>query len=251
MGRCLYSTTIRMEYTLTPHLYVDQDTRVSTDQPDAIHDMESFWLLLNVCITSSGPGGERRKELPDELTGEIDAQQISDVCDVVYRPFEGPFGTIARNTKTLFELPQQFEWTIPCHVHPYYDPLKPLLRRRWQLLILAYIYRGYMYCNIHKFVIQLLEDALRDLEDRGPPGDAQQVRDARKKREDFVREAVLATMRVDVHTSQAKAVLRSAESGELGMEPAASKHPQTSQKEKRDAPSPPSSQMHPMDRSRT
>ncbi|KAL7283848.1 hypothetical protein ACG7TL_003288 [Trametes sanguinea] len=137
--------------------------------------MESFfWLLLNVCITSSGPGGERREELPDELTGEIDAEQISDVCDVVYRPFEGPFGTIARNKKTLFELPQQFESTILCHVHPYYDPLKPLLRRRWQLLILAYIFQGYEFCNIHKFVIQLLEDALRDLEDRGPPGDAQQ-----------------------------------------------------------------------------
>ncbi|KAI9065068.1 hypothetical protein FKP32DRAFT_533927 [Trametes sanguinea] len=241
-------------------IYVDRDGLPtlcpSAQYPDAIHDMESFfWLLLNISITSSGPGAERREELCDNHPdGDRVPEEVLDLCDVVYRLFEGPLETIAQNKKVLFEKPKEFESSVLCHVHPYFDPLKPLLRRWWQLLVLAYKFEGYEYYGIHGFVIRLLEETLRNLQvqDNGSPNDAQREPLARQKREDFVREATYDTKRVAISTSQTPMVVsHPADSAELSIETAASKHFRTPQKEKRDAPLSPSSEMPPVKRSKT
>ncbi|KAJ2987578.1 hypothetical protein NUW54_g9387 [Trametes sanguinea] len=138
---------------------------------------------------------ERREELRDN---HPDGDLALDLCDVVYRLFERPLETIAQNKKVLFEKPKEFELSVLCHVRPYFDPLKPLLRRWLQLLLLVYKFEGHGYYGIHGFVIRLLEETLRNLQENASPGDAQHVHDARKKREDFVREVTHLTTRIDV-----------------------------------------------------
>ncbi|KAL1707693.1 hypothetical protein EV121DRAFT_277882 [Schizophyllum commune] len=132
---------------------------------DAIHDMESFfWTLLYLCITRSGPGGDRREELEGDILD--DAPSVEDVAElrrIVFCFFGDETETIAMNKAQLFGEPDLFETDVLRHAHPYFEPLKPLLRQWWDLLLLAYEFEGYEWHGIHKFVIGLLEQALRDL----------------------------------------------------------------------------------------
>ncbi|KAJ8487185.1 hypothetical protein ONZ51_g4349 [Trametes cubensis] len=138
----------------------------SNSPHDAIHNMESFfWVLLFLCITRAGPGGERRKDLICKLN-EIPVEQkmqVAPLHDLVYRLFDGDMADIASYKKGLFKQPQNFEEQILCHIHPYFDVLKPTLRRWWNLLVLAYAFEGYEYHNIHTFVLELLEQAAVEL----------------------------------------------------------------------------------------
>lgn len=161
---------------------------------DAIHDMESFfWVLLYICITRSGPGGDRRKELTEDFNAasEPSRTQILELRRMVHCFFDGGLEIIAWNKKDLFESSsKEFETHLLVHVHSYFEPLKPLLRQWWELLLLAYKFEGYEYHNIHKFVIELLEKALGTLNDlpaKESTDDEQRLtRDAVKKRDDFV-----------------------------------------------------------------
>ncbi|KAI0329143.1 hypothetical protein GY45DRAFT_916885 [Cubamyces sp. BRFM 1775] len=129
---------------------------------DAIHDMESFfWVLLYLCITRAGPGGECRKdmicklnEIPEEQQG-----QVEELRDLVHCLFDGDMTNLASTKKDLFEQPQNFEQQVLCHIHPYFEVLKPTLSRWWNLLVLAYAFEGYEYHNIHALVIELLDQA--------------------------------------------------------------------------------------------
>ncbi|KAI0370607.1 hypothetical protein BV20DRAFT_286509 [Pilatotrama ljubarskyi] len=157
---------------------------------DAIHDMESFfWVLLYLSLTRSGPGGNRRKELSGDLDTqpERDREQVAELRHVVYCFFDGTLEVIAWNKKRLFERSELFETLVLCHVHPYFDPLKPALRQWLSLLLNAYEFEGYEYHNIHEFVIALLEKALRDLPPDESIVDVEQIVEAMKKRSDFVR----------------------------------------------------------------
>ncbi|EIW57776.1 uncharacterized protein TRAVEDRAFT_48806 [Trametes versicolor FP-101664 SS1] len=160
---------------------------------DAIHDMESFfWVLLYICITRSGPGGDRRKELTEDFNAasEPSRTQILELRRMVHCFFDGGLEIIAWNKKDLFESSsKEFETHLLVHVHSYFEPLKPLLRQWWELLLLAYKFEGYEYHNIHKFVIELLERALemvRELPANKSTDDEQRTRNAAKKRDDFV-----------------------------------------------------------------
>lgn len=154
--------------------------------------MESFfWILLCICITRSGPGGDRRKELTEDYNAAcgLSREQVLELRQVVHCFFDGGLDIIAWNKKELFERGTEFETHLLPHVHSYFAPLKPVLRQWWDLLLLAYEFEGYEYHNIHKFVIELLEKALEML--RGLPvdestDDEQRTRDATRKRDDFV-----------------------------------------------------------------
>ncbi|KAL1661929.1 hypothetical protein GGF50DRAFT_129122 [Schizophyllum commune] len=151
---------------------------------DAIHDMESFfWTLLYLCITRSGPGGNRREELDGDIPD--DAPSVEDVAElrrIVFCFFGDETETIAMNKAQLFSEPELFEEGVLRHVHPYFEPLKPLLRQWWDLLLLAYEFEGYEYHGIHKFVIALLEKALRDIPAEDSSEDKKRARRAREKR---------------------------------------------------------------------
>ncbi|KAI0329138.1 hypothetical protein GY45DRAFT_1337665 [Cubamyces sp. BRFM 1775] len=134
----------------------------STVAHDAIHDMESFfWVLLFFCITHVGPGGGRRKELVGDLDAfpAQDREEVQRIRRINYCLFEGDMGTIACNKAELFGHPQDFEVHVLPYVHPYFEPLKPMLRRWWDLLVLAYAFEGYEYHNIHALVIKILDKA--------------------------------------------------------------------------------------------
>ena len=119
---------------------------------DAIHDMESlFWVLLFLCITRAGPGGERREDFVGELTDfpNVRQDQVARLRNVVRNLFDGDMATIASYKELLFLNPENFETDILCHIHPYFEVLKPALCRWWNLLVLAYAFEGYEYHNIH------------------------------------------------------------------------------------------------------
>ncbi|KAI9065067.1 hypothetical protein FKP32DRAFT_1590961 [Trametes sanguinea] len=165
---------------------------------DALHDMESFfWVLLYLSITRSGPGGDRREELRGELSDAPGQEDVIELRRIMYCFFDGDLKTIAYNKKELFEKSALFEPLVLCHVHPYFEPLKPLLRRWWHLLRLAYRFEGYEYHNIHNFVIKLLEKTLEELRRlKETPDDAQRKRDAAKQRTDFVHKITHADLGV-------------------------------------------------------
>ncbi|KAI9065058.1 hypothetical protein FKP32DRAFT_1602608 [Trametes sanguinea] len=179
---------------------------------DAIHDMESFfWVLLYLCMTCSGPGGVRREELVGELDAELDADsaEVLELRTIVYCFFDGSLERIARNKKRAFENHQSFEPLVLRHVHPYFEPLKPLLRRWWELLLLAYEFEGYEYHSIHALVIELLERALKELGTEDLSDEEQQQQDAKQKRDDFFRRVIYA----DIGIPTPKAQYASAPSG--------------------------------------
>ncbi|KAL1762392.1 hypothetical protein FB107DRAFT_198936 [Schizophyllum commune] len=159
---------------------------------DAIHDMESFfWTLLYLCITRSGPGGNRREELEGDILDDApDVEEVAELRRIVFCFFGDETETIAMNKAQLFGEPELFEEGILRHVHPYFEPLKPLLRQWWDLLLLAYEFEGYEYQGIHKFVIALLEKALRDLPPDESSEDKERARKARERRDRFVREVM-------------------------------------------------------------
>ncbi|KAH9847679.1 hypothetical protein C2E23DRAFT_863190 [Lenzites betulinus] len=171
-------------------------TRVQQSYPvvhDAIHDMESFfWVFLYICITRSGPGGDRQKELTEDFkaASEPSRTQILELRRVVHCFFDGGLDIITRNKKELFERSRnEFEMHLLLHIYSYFEPLKPVLRQWWELLLLAYVFEGYEYHNIHKFVTELLERALemvRDLPANEATDDEQQTQNAAKKRDNFV-----------------------------------------------------------------
>ncbi|KAI0653800.1 hypothetical protein C8Q70DRAFT_937459 [Cubamyces menziesii] len=149
---------------------------------DAIHDMESFfWVLLFFCITRGGPGGGRRKELEGELD-TVPAQvrdEVQQIRRINHCLFGGDMETIACNKAELFLHPEDFEEHILPYVHPYFEPLKLMLRRWWDLLVLAYAFEGYEYHNIHALVIEILDEAASALASQAGV-DSQEAMDKRK-----------------------------------------------------------------------
>lgn len=45
----------------------------------------------------------------------------------------------------------------------YFDPLKPMLRRWWDVLVLGYTFRAYEHYRIHSFVVEIIQDTLSGL----------------------------------------------------------------------------------------
>ncbi|KAL1681411.1 hypothetical protein EV122DRAFT_275152 [Schizophyllum commune] len=180
-------------------MYVSVNRHFSGFRPngvlhDAIHDMESFfWSLLYLCVTRSGPGGDKREELDGDVPDDSpNAEEVAGLRRIVFCFFGDETETIALNKAQLFDEPDLFEESVLRHIHPYFEPLKPLLRQWWDLLLLAYEFEGYEYHGIHKFVIALLEKALQKLPAENSPEDEERAQRAREKRDEIVREVTRA-----------------------------------------------------------
>ncbi|KAG6823382.1 hypothetical protein H0H92_010430 [Tricholoma furcatifolium] len=122
----------------------------------AIHDMESlFWVLVYLCMTRRGPGMDmRRDELRDPNV---------DLSRAVDQYFDGDSQTLRRRKGGLLKHPELIEEEIIKHFHPYFDGLKPLVRKWWKILNLGYRYRAKEFYNIHAYLIRTINEAVASL----------------------------------------------------------------------------------------
>ncbi|TFY52615.1 hypothetical protein EVG20_g10477, partial [Dentipellis fragilis] len=131
---------------------------------DSIHDMESFmWVLIYLCCTRDGPGGIRRKEFREKFsTSEHQMLQA-----VVYYFFEAPIEVMGFRKQGLFNFEkksQMEEWPLPIF-HDYFAPLKPLVRKWFEILFIGYQYR--IYATIHDQFLNAIEEAIEEEQQRG------------------------------------------------------------------------------------
>ncbi|THU97857.1 hypothetical protein K435DRAFT_50180 [Dendrothele bispora CBS 962.96] len=105
----------------------------------AVHDMESvFWVLLYLCLTREGPGDKLRDALckdPSEI--EEDSAEAK-IGHLVYCFFDAEEYVLEVNKRGLFEMPNAFQEHVVPSIHPYFDPLKPLLEEWFRILCVAY-----------------------------------------------------------------------------------------------------------------
>ncbi|KAG6835618.1 hypothetical protein H0H93_016476 [Arthromyces matolae] len=153
----------------------------------AIHDLESFlWVLVRICLTRKGAGVDMYR---DEL--KEDAKEYSPKLAAVLEQYFGTRSPALLQNKKMFLMlqPERFNGIIN-HFHPYFNPLKGLVRQWWDILILGYTYRAYEFFNMHQCIVRLLSDALKDsaILDHDKEGEAR-VMDERRKHE----QKVLAT----------------------------------------------------------
>ncbi|KAF9479360.1 hypothetical protein BDN70DRAFT_878848 [Pholiota conissans] len=151
-----------------------EDTDSSLVYHDGIHDVESFfWVLVHMCLTRAGPGGQRREEfciLPKTTTNNKVAAAVSDIDErvkqlrnVVSCLFDN-VDIMADEKKRAFTMPMLsflFERHVIANFHPYFEPLKPLVLEWFSLLRLAHEFHGYEYHSIHDRVLMLFDNALR------------------------------------------------------------------------------------------
>ncbi|KAG6907584.1 hypothetical protein DXG01_008341 [Tephrocybe rancida] len=124
---------------------------------EVIHDMESFlWVLVHICMTRNGPGiGMRRPEL------DKNSESFSlDLQDAIVSYFDGGETKLIDTKSYLLRIPETFESAIIAHFDPYFEPLKELVRKWWDILILGYRYRADEYYNIHSHIIRIIDEAL-------------------------------------------------------------------------------------------
>ncbi|KAF8963675.1 hypothetical protein BDZ97DRAFT_988602 [Flammula alnicola] len=130
---------------------------------DAVHDLESFfWVLVQICLTRKGPGGERREELTVDLkdVSAIDNERYQQLRIVVWCVFESDFGRLRDNKEHIFRASEIFERYILSNLHSYFDPLKPLMSEWFNLLRLAHTHRGLEYRAVHDRVLAILDGVL-------------------------------------------------------------------------------------------
>ncbi|KIM46471.1 hypothetical protein M413DRAFT_24192 [Hebeloma cylindrosporum] len=108
---------------------------------DAVHDLESFlWVMTEHCLLRSGPGGELRPEF-----NPLSRHNFLSTGDQALRSlYESFFGSstsaevISRNKRTTFRSEHDYENCLLPYVHPYFEPLKPYLRRLFMLVRTAH-----------------------------------------------------------------------------------------------------------------
>jgi hypothetical protein len=102
----------------------------------AIHDMESlFWVVIYIVLSHKGPGGSLRDEL---CHGQPKKESTPYIRNLIYFLFDGPSEILRKNKEMLFNKPTDFAEFILPHIHPYFDPLKPMLEEWWRILYLAF-----------------------------------------------------------------------------------------------------------------
>ncbi|KAG6908725.1 hypothetical protein DXG01_003570 [Tephrocybe rancida] len=129
---------------------------------EVIHDIESFlWVLVHICMTRKGPGINMKRPELDESSENYD----STLRNAIVSYFDGD-GDLLKNSKaSLLRNPEKFEDEILIHFDSYFEPLKPLVRQWWSILILGYKYRGNEYYNIHSHIIRIIGEALDTIPD--------------------------------------------------------------------------------------
>ncbi|TFY71661.1 hypothetical protein EVG20_g1347 [Dentipellis fragilis] len=129
---------------------------------DSIHDIESFmWVLIYLCCTRDGPGGSRRKEFRERF----DTSKHQMLQAVVYYFFESPMQVMGYRKQGIFKKKRQMEdWLLPIF-HDYFTPLKPLVRKWFEILFVGYRYR--IYETIYDQFLKAIEEAIEEEENRG------------------------------------------------------------------------------------
>ncbi|KAG5348961.1 hypothetical protein C0989_006877 [Termitomyces sp. Mn162] len=128
---------------------------------EAIHDVESLlWVLVRLCITRKGPGINMRRE--DELDKKSPSYN-KDLREAVVALFEGADEVLKKKKSSLHGDWESFEGEVIAHFHPYFEPLKPYVRRWWTTLILGYKYRAEEFYDIHDHIIRILDEAIQEI----------------------------------------------------------------------------------------
>ncbi|GJJ10689.1 hypothetical protein Clacol_004916 [Clathrus columnatus] len=131
-------------------------TREESTIHNAIHDLESFWwTIIYLCLTRESGGGHRRKneDVTDEVSCLIhDLFESSDlqvgITKANYFYKEGG--------ATLFD-------ALLTYFPDYFVPLKPMLKRWRDVLVLGYTFKAYEYHLVHKYVLRIIADAINSL----------------------------------------------------------------------------------------
>ncbi|THU97745.1 hypothetical protein K435DRAFT_965275 [Dendrothele bispora CBS 962.96] len=105
----------------------------------AVHDMESiFWVLLYLCLTREGPGGKLRTALRKDSATQVAGSPDAKIGHLVYCFFDAERPVLELNKKELFKTPSSFEAHVIPSIHPYFEPLIPLLRAWFRILRVAF-----------------------------------------------------------------------------------------------------------------
>ncbi|KAA1477282.1 hypothetical protein DENSPDRAFT_933622 [Dentipellis sp. KUC8613] len=130
----------------------------------AIHDLESFfWVLVYLCLTRAGPGGEHR-DPPEDSKAHA---QLDNIVACLFTSDD--YLDIARNKHDLFESPEDLQDYIIPHFHPYFQCLSDLVLDWWNALQLAYrTYDALTPGFIHQQVLDVLDNAMKNLPDPVP-----------------------------------------------------------------------------------
>ncbi|KAF8523306.1 hypothetical protein BU17DRAFT_86008 [Hysterangium stoloniferum] len=169
---------------------------------EAAHDMESFlWVILYLAITCGGPGGFRRKELKelDNHIGEAIRR------NVLIRLFDcEDIATLGKEKSHLFSAitgEEFLEKELLVYFHPYFHPLKPLVRDWQKLLMRAFRFRAFEYDFIHDKVLVLLDNTIESL-----MGDQQELMDEDQEKYNQDREGEVARRQKLVESLQSSFV---------------------------------------------
>ncbi|KAG6848664.1 hypothetical protein H0H93_015062 [Arthromyces matolae] len=161
---------------------------------DIRHDIESlFWCMTYICITRDGPGGKRRQEL------HSDNQDHSELQMVNYTLFSAEAPVLWDNKKELFLNPTHYEEYIMPQFHEYFEPLKPLMKRWWDILQLAH--RNPMLETIHLLLRKELQSTTNQLEKtKVSDSDAQRTEKVlQQRKEELITLSTLPTLTKESH----------------------------------------------------
>ncbi|KAL1728019.1 hypothetical protein EV714DRAFT_275026 [Schizophyllum commune] len=136
----------------------------------AIHNMEAiFWETLYFCITSSGPRGQKRPKYTvtdvAAIKGDEERQAIRHLLWMTYYFFRADESTRLENRRQLFSHGlEDFDKYILVCFHGYFEPLKQTMRLAFfELLRIAYEFRGFEFYYIHDRVIEFLRNLITEL----------------------------------------------------------------------------------------
>ncbi|KAF5376731.1 hypothetical protein D9615_007838 [Tricholomella constricta] len=117
---------------------------------NSVHDLESFlWVLVHICLTRKGAG--------IDMIRDTGPRQLRDIIRDYFNAKEH----ILEDMKLrLFQTSDTFESDIIASFHPYFDSLKPLVRKWWARIRLAYRHHGNEYYHIHSHILRILNNAL-------------------------------------------------------------------------------------------
>ncbi|KAG5640480.1 hypothetical protein DXG03_008375 [Asterophora parasitica] len=130
----------------------------------SVHDVESFlWVLVHICLTRRGPGIDMGR---DELNPNHDRyDKHAPLLEILRECFDGDAGTLKTTKEKFYVDFDLFKTKILDHFHPYFAPLKSLVRQWWEILVHAYKFRANEYYHIHDHIIRLLETAISRLKE--------------------------------------------------------------------------------------
>ncbi|PFH45156.1 hypothetical protein AMATHDRAFT_44219 [Amanita thiersii Skay4041] len=142
---------------------------------EAYHDIESFfWVIVYICITREGPGGNRRIELQDEESN------LSTAVDIAFNSDPENMQELGR-TRRDYVVRGQFN-VLMKHFHKDFDDLRDLIKRWGKLLAFTSAYSGPDRDLIHHHTLRLLDEAISELIKKRSPDEEEIENGKREKR---------------------------------------------------------------------